>query len=85
MTDRLVTKLSELSRGQPLCHDICKLLISQYMMNSELPKSNSLVHKVNVKLYVLYPSVMHWICSHVHSGDVVTVDNCGCRYITTQF
>uniref|UniRef100_A0A0A9A4J6 Uncharacterized protein n=1 Tax=Arundo donax TaxID=35708 RepID=A0A0A9A4J6_ARUDO len=42
-----------------------------------MTKGNLLSDKMNVDLNVLRTTVLNWIGRHVHSTNVVTLDNCG--------
>jgi hypothetical protein len=50
------------------------------MEHPNLSQSNLLADKVNVDLNMLRATMMNWICGHIDSTDIVTVDNRRRRY-----
>jgi hypothetical protein len=45
------------------------------MEHPDLSQNDLLTDEVNTYLNVLRATMMNWICSHVDSTDIVTVDN----------
>jgi hypothetical protein len=72
-------KLLERRYQEPFGHDVSELLHCGYMHDSELPKSDLLMDKLEIKLSVLGAIMMHRVGRHVHEGDVVVVENRGLR------
>jgi hypothetical protein len=68
--------LKELNR-QPLGHDIGELILGGHMENANLAESHLFTDKMDVDLNVLGTTMVDWVCCHIDSADVVTVDNCG--------
>jgi hypothetical protein len=47
------------------------------MKNADLAKRDLLPNEVNVDLYMLGPSMLDRVRSHINSTDIVAKDNCG--------
>ena len=67
--------LPEGGSRQSLRHHIGELLCSRNMEDPNTSKGHLLVHKVNVQLNVLSPTMMNGVGRKVHHRNVVTVDN----------
>ena len=78
-------ELVEDRRRKSLCHDVRVLKISRDMHNTQITDSHHFSDKVNVQLDMLCSTVMYWVLRQVHSGDVVTVNDCGLLALDMEF
>lgn len=70
--------------GETFCHDVCILLRTGHLNDSQFPKGNLLTDKMDVEFNVLSSPVMHWVLREIYSGDVVTVDNGGLGHVDEE-
>ena len=62
-------------RQKSLGHDVRQLLSRRNVMNADVAECHFLPNKVNVELNMLGVPMVNWILRHVHSRDVVAVDD----------
>ncbi|GJW29380.1 hypothetical protein Tco_0046255 [Tanacetum coccineum] len=56
-----------------------ELIEDRDMKNSNMPCCYFVMNKMNVNFYIFGALMLHWICRHVYSADIITVDQGRCE------